>query len=98
MSGASARPRPAGRRCVEPGLQWQQSDRPSLGLFHNATSLQISVTFQTTGDGVILGYQDQPLGSTPGNYVPLLYIGTNGYLYFDFSNGSSKPIETNSAQ
>ena len=64
------------------------------GLIHNATSLAISVTFQTTGDGVILGYQDQPLGSTPGNYVPLLYIGTNGYLYLEFSNASSKAIES----
>ena len=52
------------------------------------------MTFQTTGDGVILGYQDQPLGSTPGSYVPLLYIGTNGHLYFEFYNGSSQPIES----
>jgi hypothetical protein len=65
------------------------------GLISNATSLKVSVTFQTTGDGVIVGYQYQPLGSTtPGDYVPLLYIGTNGHLYFEFYNGSSKPIES----
>ena len=64
------------------------------GLIHNATGLAISVTFATNGDGVILGYQDQPLGSTPVNSVPMLYIGTNGHLYFAFSNGSSQPIES----
>ena len=64
------------------------------GLIHNATSLAISVTFQTTGDGVLLSYQDHPLGSTPASWVPLLYIGTNGHLYFEFYNGSLQPIES----
>ncbi len=67
------------------------------GLFHNATSLEISVTFQTTGNGVILSYQDAPLGSTPVDWVPFLYIGTNGHLFFEFYNGSSQPIESATA-
>ena len=33
-------------------------------------SFQVDVTFKTTTGGVILGYQNQPLGTTPTNYVP----------------------------
>ncbi|MHB1560453.1 MAG: LamG-like jellyroll fold domain-containing protein [Isosphaeraceae bacterium] len=68
------------------------------GLIHDATSLEISLTFQTTSDGVLLSYQDQPLaGAVPTSYVPMLYIGTNGHLYFEFYNGSGQPIESATA-
>ena len=51
------------------------------GLIHNATSLTVDVTFHTSAGGVILGYQNAPLGNVPGNYVPALYVGTDGKLY-----------------
>ncbi len=87
----------AGRQAVAASnLVFNGSNAIALpsGLIHNANSLEITATFQTTGDGVILSYQDQSLGSTPQNSSPLLYIGTNGYLYFAFGNGSSHPIES----
>ena len=92
----SASAGPGQQAVVASNLVFNGSNPVALpsGLIHNATSLAISVTFATTGDGVILAYQDQPLGSTPVNWVPMLYIGTNGHLYFEFFNGSSQPIES----
>ena len=46
-------------------------------LYSNET---FSAWFKTTSDGVILGNQSTTVGSTPGSYNNLLYIGTNGYL------------------
>jgi len=57
------------------------------GLIQNATTLTVDVTFQTTQGGVILGYQDEPLGASPGNFVPALYVGTDGYLYAEIYAG-----------
>jgi hypothetical protein len=51
------------------------------GLIQNAMALTVDVTFHTTAGGVILGYQDAPGGNVPGNYVPALYVGTDGKLY-----------------
>jgi hypothetical protein len=62
------------------------------GLIHDATSLNITVTFQTTGSGVILGYQNQALGSTPTEFVPLLYVGSDGYLHGELFDGTVAPI------
>ena len=63
------------------------------GLIQDATSLNITVTFSTTTGGVILGYQDQQaLGSTPPDYTPLLYVGTDGLLYAELWDGTSAPI------
>jgi hypothetical protein len=63
------------------------------GLIHNATSLTVTVTFSTTSGGVILGYQDQPLGgSAPAGYTPALYVGTDGLLRAELWDGSVAPI------
>ena len=51
------------------------------GLISTATTLTVNIAFSTTGDGVILGYQDDPIGTTPSNSVPVLYVGTDGYLH-----------------
>ncbi len=64
------------------------------GLIQNATSLTIDLAFQTDTGGVLLGYQDQPLGTSPGNYVPALYVGTDGYLYAEIYNGIIEPIKS----
>ncbi len=64
------------------------------GLIQNATSLTLDVTFQTTTGGVILGYQDQALGTAPANFVPALYVGTDGHLYAEIYNGTIQPIKS----
>jgi hypothetical protein len=61
-------------------------------LIQQATSLNVTVTFQTTGSGVILGYQNQALGSTPTDFVPALYVGTDGYLRGELFDGIVSPI------
>ena len=65
-------------------------------LISAATTLTVNVAFSTTGDGVILGYQDEPIGTAPANSMPALYIGTDGFLYGGFSGfgtfQSSEPV------
>ena len=64
------------------------------GLINGATTLTVNVSFETTpGEGgVILGYQNQPVGTTPTHWVPALYVGTNGLLYAEIWNGAVQPI------
>jgi hypothetical protein len=62
------------------------------GLIAGATSLSVDVTFHTTADGVILGYQNQPLGVTPDQYMPALYVGTDGRLYAQIFDGSFRTL------
>jgi hypothetical protein len=52
------------------------------------TSFTIDVSFTTMHSGVILGYQDAALGTTPANWVPALYVGTDGYLYGEIFDGT----------
>ncbi len=62
------------------------------GLIANAASLTVVVTFQTTSDGVILGYQNQPAGTTPNGYMPALYVGSNGLLYAEIFDGTFRQM------
>jgi hypothetical protein len=64
------------------------------GLINAATNLTIDVTFQTTKGGVILGYQNEPLGTAPAHYVPALYVGTDGHLYAEIWDGAVQPIRS----
>jgi PKD domain len=61
-------------------------------LIAGATSLTVTVTFQTTSDGVILGYQNQPTSTTPTQYMPALYVGTDGHLYAEIFDGSFREM------
>jgi hypothetical protein len=62
-------------------------------LIHDAANLTIiDVTFHTTAGGVILGYQNHPVGTTPINYVPALYVGTDGRLHAGLFDGSYQQI------
>jgi hypothetical protein len=61
---------------------------------NNPTNLIADVTFQTTTAGILLGYQNAPLGITPTNYVPALYVDVLGYLHGEFYNGTINPIQT----
>ncbi|MBG0825910.1 DNRLRE domain-containing protein [Planomonospora sp. ID91781] len=46
----------------------------------------------TGAGGPLLGYQDKPLGTTPGTGVPVLYVGTDGRLRGQFADGAISPI------
>lgn len=55
----------------------------------------ISLWFTTTHTGgVLASYHAEPLtdGTTPGNYTPLLYVGTDGKLYGEYWQGHTTPI------
>ncbi|TNH22815.1 hypothetical protein FHG89_28290 [Micromonospora orduensis] len=58
----------------------------------------VSMWFKTTTpNGVLFSYQADPItkGTTPANYTPSLYIGTDGKLRGSFWNGNPSPINTN---
>jgi hypothetical protein len=62
------------------------------GVINGAANLSVDLTFQTTSGGVLLGYQDQPLGTAPSQYVPALYVGVDGRLYAELYDGALQPI------
>jgi hypothetical protein len=64
------------------------------GVIDGAAHLTIDVTFETTSGGVILGYQNQAAGSFPSNYVPALYVGTDGHLYGELWDGAVAPMRS----
>ena len=81
---------------VGQNLVFNGADPISLpsGLITGATNLTVSITFQTApgGDGVILGYQNEPAGTTPSQYMPALYVGSNGLLYSEIFDGSFRQM------
>jgi len=45
-------------------------------------AITIIVKFYYTGSpGIIMGFSNNGIGSSPSSYTPLIYVGTNGYLY-----------------
>jgi Ca2+-binding RTX toxin-like protein len=56
----------------------------------------IEAWFQTTGSGVILGYQNTAVGTTPSSHVPALYVGTDGKLRGELWWGSVTPLTSSS--
>jgi hypothetical protein len=62
------------------------------GLISGATNLTVDVAFHTTAGGVILGYQNRPLGVTPDQYMPALYVGTDGRVYAQIFDGSFRTL------
>ena len=52
------------------------------------STFTISLRFKTSASGAILGYQNQPVGTTPSNYVPILYVRADGKLSANLWQGS----------
>ena len=95
---ASPTPSPAG------ALQFDGSNYVSLpnGLIDGSEpSETLEAWFQTTGGGVILGYQSSSAGGLhPSGYVPSLYVGTDGKLYggsYDTTLGAIEQVTSNVA-
>ncbi|MFC3503111.1 LamG-like jellyroll fold domain-containing protein [Micromonospora krabiensis] len=60
----------------------------------------VSLWFRTTTpNGVLFSYQADPIskGTTPGNYTPSLYIGSDGKLRGGFWKGAPTPMTTDVA-
>ena len=62
------------------------------GLFTGASGLTVDITFSTYSDGVILGYQNTATSSTPSQYMPALYVGTDGLLYAEIFDGTFREM------
>jgi len=58
------------------------------------TTVSASGWFKTSGDGVILGYQNTALSGAPSAYVPILYVGLDGKLRGEFWMGAVASITT----
>jgi hypothetical protein len=67
------------------------------GLVNGATSFDAQVTFATTSGGVLLGYQNAAANAGPTNFVPALYVGTDGHLYAEIWDGAVAPIRSSAA-
>ncbi|MWA05463.1 DNRLRE domain-containing protein [Actinomadura sp. LD22] len=59
--------------------------------------LAIEAWFKTTGQGVILSYQNATYGNYANKYTPALYVGADGKLRGQFWNGSSSNVMTSPA-
>ena len=61
------------------------------GLVSGAANQTVSLWFKTSSpDGVLFSYENAPLsaGSTTGNWVPAIYIGSDGKLNAKYYNGN----------
>jgi hypothetical protein len=63
------------------------------GLITNTIPISISVWFQTTSYGVVIGYQSEEYPNAV-NYDPAIYVGTDGQLRGELWTGTVSPITT----
>jgi hypothetical protein len=64
---------------------------PSSGNF------TVSLWFKTTSDGVLFSEQNQPIGSTPSSWDPMLYVDSTGKLHGGIYIGSIPNLVSTSA-
>jgi hypothetical protein len=63
-------------------------------LLLSGNTLTLEAWFNTFGMGVIVGYQNAIYPSSPSNYVPSIYVGSDGRLRGKLWNGSASPPTT----
>ncbi|MCA9255173.1 MAG: laminin G domain-containing protein, partial [Phycisphaerales bacterium] len=66
-------------------------------LVHSRMTLTFEAWFRTSESGVIFGYQNQPFPTAPSNYIPAVYVGTDGLLRGEFYMGSAASIITSAS-
>ncbi|GEM_PF-4432139 len=62
-----------------------------MNILRNQTDFTFSLRFKTSDNGALLGYQNQAAGSELNGvreWIPLLYVGTDGKLRASFYDGS----------
>ena len=57
-------------------------------IIRNRSTFTISLRFKTSSSGAILGYQNRAVGTTPTNWVPILYVRSDGKLSANLWQGS----------
>lgn len=68
-----------------------------MDLVHARTTLTFEAWFKTSASGVIFGYQNRAYPTSPSNYTPAVYVGTDGLLRGEFYMGSATSIITSVA-
>ncbi|USN45872.1 MAG: right-handed parallel beta-helix repeat-containing protein [Candidatus Woesearchaeota archaeon] len=63
-------------------------------LVRNNTEITFMTWFKTSANGVILGYQNTAYPTNPANWVPIIYVGTDGKLRGEYWIGGQNPITT----
>jgi len=61
------------------------------------TTETIEAWFKTTSSGGVLGMQNTTVGTTPTNYVPVIYVGSDGLLRAEVWQGQVAPITSSTA-
>lgn len=62
------------------------------------TVLTVSAWFKTASNGVIISYQNAAYSAGPGNFVPVIYVGTDGKLRAEvWYSGGVNPITTSAS-
>ncbi|MEV5283126.1 HYD1 signature containing ADP-ribosyltransferase family protein [Streptomyces sp. NPDC052811] len=68
---------------------------PSHALINSNTPGAVELWFKTTTPGgVLFSYQNASISSTPSNWTPALYVGTDGLLYGQFWDGRVSPMHS----
>ncbi|MFO1007912.1 MAG: LamG-like jellyroll fold domain-containing protein [Planctomycetaceae bacterium] len=57
------------------------------GLLQGTTTETVEAWFNTTSGGVIIGMQNTPVGGSPSDWQPVLYVGNDGLLRGKFWDG-----------
>ncbi|WP_406441884.1 DUF6531 domain-containing protein [Streptomyces sp. NBC_00631] len=71
---------------------------PTGALDDSSGNASVALWFNTKqAGGVLLSYQNAPIGSVPTSYTPALYIGTDGLLHGQFWDGSLSPMASKAA-
>ncbi|MFG2955212.1 LamG-like jellyroll fold domain-containing protein [Streptomyces sp. NPDC048291] len=71
---------------------------PAGALDDSSGTASVALWFNTKqAGGVLLSYQNAPIGSVPTSYTPALYIGTDGLLHGQFWDGSLSPMASKAA-
>ena len=60
-------------------------------LFRQSKALTVEVWFRAIGHGLLLGYQHTAFPNPPGQYVPVLGVGSDGKLRGQFWDGQVNP-------
>lgn len=93
----------AGRFADQPSAAFDGASgyaTPNAAIILDGGNQSISLWFKTTSStaSVLVGYHQDPLGngSSAGNYVPLLYVGSDGKLRGEYfvPGGSTTPLTT----
>ncbi|MFD4656187.1 LamG-like jellyroll fold domain-containing protein [Kitasatospora sp. NPDC058444] len=61
-------------------------------ILQTKTDIAAELWFRTSGPGVLLNVQSEPMGATPFNTVPVLYVGSDGKLRGAMNGISTDPI------